>query len=367
MPKYNLNALGPEEFERMCQSLVQEVIGPGAKIYGIGRDGARDATFHGSACYPSTQERWDGDWIFQVKFHDVEQIGPGNARVQLIKDLDAELSAITEKYQNACDNYILMTNVSLTPVYQRGTKDKIDLEVVPRYTQSLEHIHVWGAEEICRFLDAHPGIRQSFGHFLVAGDVIARLLGLSTGEDTSLAEVVKLYCEGCFVHEKYAVLDDAGDVEDERIALQRVFVDLDVKPPALPGDVEVLKALRTLPSWLEQAAQDEERVSALSYLLDDSIPGLILIGAPGGGKSTLGQYLAQIHRARLIGRLEELAHDNKDDLEGCTPHACRLESFFGTMLSGYRRKMARTVCSIISLSRSSANLAGQSVQMRSTP
>ena len=45
MPKYNLDALGHEEFERLCQSLVQQVIGPGAKVYGMGSDGAREADF----------------------------------------------------------------------------------------------------------------------------------------------------------------------------------------------------------------------------------------------------------------------------------------------------------------------------------
>lgn len=32
MPKYNLDALGAQEFERLCQNLVQQIIGQGAKV-----------------------------------------------------------------------------------------------------------------------------------------------------------------------------------------------------------------------------------------------------------------------------------------------------------------------------------------------
>jgi len=315
MPKYNLDALGDQEFEHLCQSLVQQVIGPGTKVYGMGSDGSREATFQGKAPYPSKEEQWEGNWIFQAKFHDVQQIGPKVARSSLLAELDDELSKITEKYKHPCDNFIFMTNVSLTPVFQKGIKDKIDNEIIPKYLYKIKHIHVWGAEEICRFLDSYPNIRQTYTHLLVSGDIIACLLGLIEREETNLDEIVKLYCQGCFTHEQYAAIDDAGDVEDERVALQRVFVDLDTKPPKLSQEPQVLEEV---PEWLKQAAQNDDRTSALSYLLDDSILGLVLIGGPGEGKSTLGQYLAQIHRARLIERLNELG-ENKKMFEKCIP------------------------------------------------
>lgn len=315
MPKYNLDALGHEEFERLCQTLVQQIIGPGAKVYGMGSDGSREATFHGKAPYPSKEEQWESSWIFQAKFHDVQQIGPKEARRLLLAELDDELLKITEKYRHPCDNFILVTNVTLTPVFQRGIKDKIDKEIIPKHHHAIEHIHVWGADEICRFLDAYPDIRQTYAGLLVSGDIIACLLRLIEREETDLDEIVKLYCHGCFTHEQYAALDDAGDIEDERVVLQRVFIDLDAKTPTLPQDPQVLERL---PEWLKQAAENGDRTSALSYLLDDSIPGLVLIGGPGDGKSTLGQYLAQIYRARLIGQLNEL-DGNIEVFEKCIP------------------------------------------------
>lgn len=289
MPKYNLEALGHEEFERLCQSLVQQVIGPGAKIYGMGKDAAREATFEGKAPYPSTEEQWDGKWIFQAKFHDTSQIGPREARRTIIAELDDELSKITKKYGHPCDNFILMTNVSLTPAFQKGTKDVIDQNIVPKYNSFIKNIHVWGADEICRFLDACPGIRQTNACLLVTGDVIACLLGLLDRDRNQLDDLVKLYCQGCFDHEKHAILDDAGDVEDKPISLANVFVDLNVSLPEVPQEPSKIEAL---PVWIRQVATDQERKSAMSYLLDDSLQGIVLVGSPGQGKSTLGQFLA---------------------------------------------------------------------------
>lgn len=311
LPKYNLNTLGSQEFEHLCQSLVQQIIGKGAKVYGMGADGAREATFHGRAAYPSTIEQWDGSWIFQAKFHDIDQLGPKEARRRLVVELEDELSKIVEKYKHPCDNFILTTNVTLTPVYQKGIKDIIDNKILPRYSHAIKNIHVWGADEICRFLDAYPGIRQTYAHSIVSGDIIARLLGLIDSKKTDLDALVRLYCQGCFDHEKSAVLDDAGDVEDKAVALQEVFIDLEVHPQTLPQDEYVLQRL---PEWLKQGAEDSERTSALSYFLDDSIPGLVLIGGPGGGKSTLGQYIAQIHRGRL-NKLHDL--ENIQEFEKC--------------------------------------------------
>ncbi len=313
MPKYNLNALGHEEFERLCQSLVQQVIGPGARVYGMGKDGAREATFHGKAPYPSREEQWDGNWIFQAKFHDTILLGPKVAQRQLIADLDDELSRITKKYRHRCDNYILMSNVSLTPVFQKGIKDRIDSEIAPKYRHKIKNIHVWGAEEICRFLDAYPNIRRSYAHLLVAGDVISRLLGLVEGKKTKLDDIIKMYCQGCFIHEQSAVLDDAGDVEDEKIELERVFIDLDVKTHPISQELGVVEKIQ---SWLRQAVQDEDRKSALSYVFDDSIPDLVIIGGPGEGKSTLCQYVSQIHRARILGKIAEIERSSKE-LEQC--------------------------------------------------
>lgn len=296
--QYNLEKLGHEEFEELSQSLVQKIIGPGVKVYGMGSDGAREATFQGKAPYPSTEEHWDGFWIFQAKFHNINQIGQKNARAKLLKELDEELETIS-KLNYKCENYILITNVSLSPLFRMGTKDKIDNEIIPKYPE-IRNIHVWGAEEVSRFLDAYPEIRKTYDHLLLPSDIIALLIDSIKKDDATLAQTIKLYCQGCFDNERCAVLDDAGDMED-KLPLEQVFIDLDVKPVGLPPDPRYSDLI---PDWLKEAYVGD-RTSALSYLLDDKIQGLVLVGGPGSGKSTLGQGIAQIHRGCIIGKIVE--------------------------------------------------------------
>lgn len=313
MSKYNLNNFGAQKFELLSQNLVQQVIGPGAKVYGMGKDGAREATFRGKAPYPSKEEIWDGDWIFQAKFHDIQQIGLKEARKILFRELNQELKTITEKYKHPCDNYILITNVSLSPVYKTGLKDKIDEIIIPEYKKNIKNIHVWGSEEICSLLDIHPNVRQRYSELLVSGDIISKLMGLVEEKNDDLDEKVKLYCQGSYLYESAAALDDAGDIDDHNIELPKIFIDLNVKLSQL-----VNYEIDSIPKWMKHIYKGDEKETALSYILDDTVKGLVFVGGPGLGKSTLGQYISQVYRARLIGKLTEFEPDNPS-LESVIP------------------------------------------------
>ena len=96
MTSNNLNNLGPQEFERLVQSLLKEVIGDGTLTFGAGKDGAREATFTGSAPYPSSTTNWTGNWIFQAKFHDVGLLGIDKARRAVVRDLTKSSTRLYE-------------------------------------------------------------------------------------------------------------------------------------------------------------------------------------------------------------------------------------------------------------------------------
>lgn len=315
LPKYRLEALGSEEFEKLSQSIVQKMIGCGAKIYGLGKDGGREASFEGKAPYPSMSEQWDGKWIFQAKFHDTLQLGQKEARRMIFNDLKSELEKIVNKYDHHCNNYVLFTNVQLTPAYQTGLKDRIDSELVPFFKNKIKNIHVWGGDEICRFLDNNKDIRTAYAHFITPGELVSQMIGLLDEKEKDLVEIVKLYASACYLREQYAILRDAGDVDDDEIPLKEVFIDLNTIFLSLPTDAD---KLQNIPFWLKEACSDPVRTSALSFLLDDSILNLVLIGGPGEGKSTLGQYVAQIYRSMLIKKINEMSNESST-FEQCVP------------------------------------------------
>lgn len=302
MPKYHLNALGDKEFEQMVQALLKAVIGAGTITFGDGKDGAREATFEGTAQYPSKSTQWSGKWIFQVKFHDIELVGSRRARANIVSDLKNELKRVTEKYKHRCDNYILITNVPLSGVHEKGTIDKIEADVFSEYRSKIPHLAVWGADDVNRLLDDHPKIRTAYLPLLVTGDVIAELLNLVDAPRTEKAITIDSYLRTVIGREENAQLDQAGDVGEDPILLQKVFFDLHAYVEDPPKS-----ALARLKGPSTPLPTKEAPTPLVWLLINSSVDRIVVVGGPGEGKSTLGQYLAQIHRATLLGKGEEVA------------------------------------------------------------
>jgi hypothetical protein len=347
MPDYDLERLGAQEFERLCQSLLKAVLkAPGTITFGEGADGAREATFTGKVDYPSSKERWDGHWIFQVKFHDIKRVGADKARAILLTELDSELDKICNKYKHPCDNYILLTNVRLWSAYRTGTHDKVD-EIAARY-EAIRHVHVWGGDEICRHLENHPDTRRAYTHLVTPGDLIAELMAERRGARKRLAETVRLFLQDCFEKDQFAQLDQAGETDPDRTTLLRsVFVDLEIRPQGklvwsrenrsyamgapppgtrrerlaeLESTQEDLNLIEEL--WeVREETPDQKTLSAVRSLVSEKFPRLVLIGGPGHGKSTLGQYVAQIHRAFLLHRTGDFDGELPSS---STPVLCRI-------------------------------------------
>lgn len=304
MPRYRLNALGDQEFESLAQALLKKVIGAGTITFGPGRDGGREATFEGTAPYPSESETWSGSWIFQVKFHDTELIGTQRARANVIADLATELDKITKKYKRKCDNYILITNVPLSAVNKAGTLDRAQ-EVFELYRKKIPHLALWGGDDIHRFLDIYSEVRTSYLPLLISGDIIAQLLALADVPKSERATTVDLYLRSAIAREEYAQLDQAGDVSEDPIPLQRVFFDLDAYVPAIVKDA-VDRLRRRVPA-VQIPYGEDYRTEIARLLANTSIDRAVLVGGPGEGKSTIGQYLAQLHRSTLLGKSEDIA------------------------------------------------------------
>jgi hypothetical protein len=305
MPTYDLNALGAAEFESLTQSLVKAVIGAGTITFGAGADGAREATFSGRAPYPSELEQWDGEWIFQAKFHDLTRVAADRARATVVRELDHELDKVVNKYKHRCDNFVLITNVPLSSTARSGSHDTIAQKIAPKYGHAVEHVHVWGFDDVSRLLERYPEVRQNYLHLLTPGDLIAQLMR-GVGH-VDIAETIRLFLASDYQSDRFANLDQAGEVGDESVSLTRIFVDLDVA--LREGEQPSIKSINPGGALAEtewSAFMRGEDTSAMRLLLCEEPERVVIIGGPGQGKSTLGQFLAQIHRSSLLGKLSDV-------------------------------------------------------------
>jgi hypothetical protein len=174
MVMYDLNPLGDWGFERLIQALLKKIIGQGVITFGVGPDGGREATYFGSANYPSETNKWSGNWTFQAKFHNTYHNLSG-ARKLVVRDLSTELDKITNLSRGQCDNYILATNVPLSSVPKRGTHAKIE-NIQNQFKDKVPNIHVWGYDDVCRFLDNNTDIRHAYRNLITPGDVLSSMM-----------------------------------------------------------------------------------------------------------------------------------------------------------------------------------------------
>lgn len=331
MTDYDLNRLGEKEFEHLAQALIKNIIGVGTITFGDGPDGGREATYSGKAPYPSDSEQWDGQWIFQAKYHDLNAIGHDAARKQILLDLRSELEKISEKYERDCRNYILITNVHLSSVDKKGTHDKISEKILPDFQDRIPNIHVWGYDDICRFLDSFADIRHSYLHFITPGDILAELMDHKIGKK-HLAETLRLYIRTSIDRDESAKLDQAGQIDEKPLPLRKVFIDLDVKPRNTV-DLKVFQENNSGSIDKLRSIGQDDPISAAQLLINSPISKVVIIGGPGQGKSTLTQFIAQIHRAYILQTFDEF----NGDCENFTPNLVRIP--FRVLLKDYAQWM----------------------------
>ena len=144
-------------------------------------------------------------------------------------------------------------------------------------------------------------------HLLITGDIIAELLMQAEQSRSDRATIIDLYLRTAISREANAQLDQAGDVSEEAIPLQSVFFDLDTYIQNVTKEAaERYRSRPGIPRGLPFG--EKNRAPVVKTLIGVSAPDrAVIVGGPGEGKSTIGQYLAQLHRATLLGKADDIA------------------------------------------------------------
>ncbi|MFF5249982.1 NACHT domain-containing protein [Streptosporangium sp. NPDC000095] len=318
MTDYRLDGLSSRSFEHFVQALCVKVLTETITPFGDGPDGGREATFDGPTRYGADSGQWDGYGVVQAKFLQRPTDSTSNGK-WVLKELKAELAKYKKRPSGRkMDYYILATNVALTPGADIGSKDKVFAELRQFAKKlGLKNVDVWDYDKLRIFLDNNEEVRRTYSAWVTPGDVLADLAEMLDSQRPDFYRLTVKFLQKEMLSDQFAKLEQAGHSADEAIPLSQVFVDVPVaiKPYSDPienaanedgvryfADLIIREA--SLHCWEDDWRMKDEFPSR-------AIGRHVLIGGPGQGKTTVGQYICQVFRAALLAKVPITAVDHE--------------------------------------------------------
>ncbi|MFB7947830.1 NACHT domain-containing protein [Kitasatospora phosalacinea] len=279
--KYDYERIGEKPFQKLCNALLAHCF-PEVRCFPVGHsDGGRDAVL------PQ-----DGKQavVFQVKWTASPLKDPVSWLAETVRE---ETANILRLIADGASEYYLMTSLAGTAVPKRGTMDKLDERLSVYQKRFGIPIKVWWRADIDARVDAAPdAIKWAYSDMLSGHDLMRYFIdgANAAAHDHRLRTLVSKVVatqweEDVRVKFKQAELT-SHDLTD-------LFVDVEGIRLAQARSTRSLQMVELGRKNLGGAAQ---------YLLSASQPFTLVRGEPGQGKSTLGQYLCQVHRAAFLKR-----------------------------------------------------------------
>jgi hypothetical protein len=204
---------------------------------------------------------------------------------------------------------------------------------------------LWHADKLTSLIDVHEPVRTAFSFWVQPSDILARLLAnLSPPNRT---ETLFRYARAGIRRSRDIKTRDIGHSMGRPVAIDEIFVDLPVSisPPPMPAalpeeitndDVNLEAHGDDDDSFIE--VEPETRSGIVQCILDLSKDKLdycyrhdrsyncvLLLGGPGQGKSTVGQFVSQVFRARLLSTIDDRnTPDINDIIKSTLDHAKHL-------------------------------------------
>lgn len=259
--------LSENEFQQLCGALLRRHW-PDAHCYPVGMaDKGRDIK--------------RGSVVYQVKWSRNTERKPDQWLANTLEKEKSKIESLIREYQ--ISEYLLMTSVAATT----SSQDRLQ-EILDKYSKDLGiTVDCWWQADIDADVDSAPlELKCAYINMLAGFDaILAFLQCIQQGENIEpMAEVALSVMKTQWIEDssvKFAQIDMMS------VNIFDLFVDI---PVTLPQE-------RPLP--LESAHR------SVDFFLDNhSHPFHYLLGVPGQGKSTLGQYLSQIHRATLLSEID---------------------------------------------------------------
>jgi len=303
---YLLENLDPERFQEICHALLTKAF-PKTQCFPVGqRDGGRDAvTFLGG-------EESNDFIVYQVKFVRNPRLmkDPHDWFRKMIKEEGPKVRDLIPK---GAREYYLLTNVPGTAFPATGSIDAVQ--------QILnEHIGIpaqcFWRDDLNRRLDDAWDIKWSYPDILSGPDILRYIVENGLKEDAER----RTSAVRAFLRDQF---DRETEVRFKQVELQNKLLDLFIDVPVdlrfsvtrniRREEVALFNAiLREFPATHTTHEGSIGAATLLLHRLSQKLLNRVVIeGAPGQGKSTVVQYICQIHRGLILeGKLSDVRIPN---------------------------------------------------------
>ncbi|WP_327640036.1 hypothetical protein OHB24_17160 [Kribbella sp. NBC_00482] len=340
---YELDRMSALGFQDAAAALAVAEFGPIVRRLGRGKDGGRDMEANGVLVWSGTDgqpgEVWEGYSVFQVKHHEQPARNKADAR-WLWGEIHKELKAWADSDSNRKQvpkHLVIVSNVRLSPEPDRGGLDYVEEKIKQFFTeladtsqdvgpiarerqlrrQRLRALKKWkvvDGNQLDAWLDIHDGVRRAYGAFLMAGDVLADLIGLNPELPAGQLEpALQTHARSSLIRERNIYFDEAGG-DGAGVPLDKIAVDLPVRGRATS------EPARAIAYVLDRG----EHVLKRSIATVDKPRHVVLTGAPGNGKTTVTRFLVQSYRAAMLAETANLAEDHVEAITGTAAKLKRL-------------------------------------------
>jgi len=314
---YPFENLNSEKFQEFAQALLAKEF-PDLQCFPVAQpDGGRDIITYE---YGSLSQNFA---VYQVKYVR-KPLAVKDTHKWLLEIIKGEAPKVKALIDKGAKQFFLITNVPGTAHPNVGSIDQMN--------QLLENelgipSRGWWRDDLNRKLDDAWNLKWTYPELMTDPDLIRSIIesGLSEDKERRTSAI------RAFVSEQFNA-DQV--VKFKQVDLQNrlldLFIDVPVLPPQNAETGKKMMEYRRLHEYISYTSSDtigtsiidEQRFTyfnerhrvvgsatlLLHPLIQKEAPWVVLEGAPGQGKSTITQYLCQIHRMRLLGEEETRKH-----------------------------------------------------------
>jgi hypothetical protein len=241
----------------------------------------------------------EGSIIFQVKWSSKLLQDPAAWLAEAIRGERAKIVRLIQ--EKRISRYILMTSVAGTTTSKRtGSIQRLKKQLDKYGKEFGVPVECWWQSDVDAEVDAAPdSLKWSYQEMLAGSQAMRYLIHGSQAEgqaarirDTVLQVMASQWRDDAKV--KFS------QVDMDRVNVAEMFVDVHASVEHTPRQASASRV------YAGTGSSSPETAGALAFMLRPSTyleprhPLVFLLGVPGQGKSTLSQYLSQIHRAAIL-------------------------------------------------------------------